>query len=611
MEDVRTLDFRIYYNSKGVISFEILSEPESGIKVSVSGINAQVDSEEDSVKRVPITGIREPIKCEREAITGMREPITGIRKSITGIRKAVTGSGDINSKNSVSINFSAKKYEGLSDSEKQRILNAAKFGRDQVERVLKQIRKNQKSILTEDEEICMYGFCEYYNAHVSNKMKLLDFDILGGQGKNSRYWSLMWKSYRMCKDNGWNCKIFLDAQFECYVLWDIKVDYPLPKHLVTERASRAYQNYVDSFANQEGYVTVKLKPVNPCFYDEWLEREVRRVIENNIKDAQRHISEAKWQIHCPLSAIYINPDRKDFEQIAFYHSCYDDFCDNIPVEMWFLFPGVDELFDDLTERYKTIEMSNPYTKKYERYKEIRNNKEIKDIVKNTMKDMKFSMPVPMYSKKQLAEIMEKEYEERAEYRSIHKHDPSISPARAAQLKSKKFMMEEYRKRKEERLNEQAHLRGESDWRDYREPSDEERLQEAIRRRDLRQAEQAEAEEKRREEWIAKAIHEYPSKLLRDGENDQMDLVFRLLSGDEDARPTFEEAVEAIGPMPELEPDTSIDHDGFLIPQGREPRMGDFETMTEFVLRTTQGIKRRDVKDWIIDTRRDLIKYGIC
>lgn len=181
-----------------------------------------------------------------------RVPIIGIRESITGLRVPIlTNSGDSNKRK---LNFNAKKYEGLSESEKIQLERLSAFGQSYVDNKLKQIRRNSMSRLTEDERECIDEFVPYYENLICSITGRVEYTLLDNirNKKMSKLWKPIWKTFSLCKEKGFDWKIYLDAQFDSFKNWNqSNLRFPMPNMLYSERALVAYDNYI--YHNETAY----------------------------------------------------------------------------------------------------------------------------------------------------------------------------------------------------------------------------------------------------------------------------------------------------------------------------------------------------------------------
>ena len=105
--------------------------------------------------------------------------------------------------------------------------------------------------------------------------------------KRSKYWNSFWQTYLLCKNNGWDYKIYLEAQFESVANWESdKAKYPLPNMLYSERAIAAYKAYL--YRNEESYqregYDIRAISKNVGSFEEESEKKIKSSVEMLCKD---------------------------------------------------------------------------------------------------------------------------------------------------------------------------------------------------------------------------------------------------------------------------------------------------------------------------------------
>lgn len=245
-----------------------------------------------SVVRTPIMIGREPI------VLHARKPIINRNPII------------LNPKNFRRINFNAKKYEGLTEHQKMELMGVAHLGQSVIDRKLERFKDIESYKFTPDELDCLNNFVPYYENLVCKATNAISFCSLTNAQykKRSRNWKSLWKTYLLCKNNNWDYKIYLEAQFESVSNWTTKVRYPVPNTLYSERAIAAYKAYL--YRNEESYKSegydIRAVSKNVGTYEEECEKNIKKSAElikkdieyymKNMPDLFSHLPENKVKI---------------------------------------------------------------------------------------------------------------------------------------------------------------------------------------------------------------------------------------------------------------------------------------------------------------------------
>lgn len=191
-------------------------------------------------------------------------------------------------KNFRKINFNAKKYEGLTEHQKLELMSISHLGQAAVDRKLERFKDTRSYKFTFDELDCLNNFVSYYENLVCKSTGAISYSALSNAHykKRSRNWKSLWKAYLLCKNNGWDYKIYLEAQFESVANWTTKVRYPLPNTLYSERAIAAYKAYL--YRNEESYKSegydIRAISKNVGTYEEECEKKIKESVELIKKD---------------------------------------------------------------------------------------------------------------------------------------------------------------------------------------------------------------------------------------------------------------------------------------------------------------------------------------
>lgn len=300
-------------------------------------------SEFVDIPRVPITDIRCPAIGLRHSITNIRKPIIGLRCPIKKQEK----------KQPRKINFNAKKYQGLSESELRQLESLAKFGQKYIDNKLKQMRKSSKSVVTEQEKDCIDNFVPYYENLICKLTGEISHELLPTKKKKlSRNWTSVFKCYKMCIEKEYDYRVYLDAQFESYKSWEHKdkIRYPLPNMLCTERAIKAYENYV--YHNETAYKNEGWeKKLVSNDVGNYLE-EVKKQLEKDLKTIETQVKYYRGK----YSRDFKNVDRsrKDIENL-YYSKAVQQCIENLSIESWVIIPQVDMYTDRMYGNFSSMD----------------------------------------------------------------------------------------------------------------------------------------------------------------------------------------------------------------------------------------------------------------
>ena len=239
-----------------------------------------------------------------------REPFIGIRKPI--IERVPI----ISKRTTRKINFNAKKYRGLTDSQKHEIEQIAHLGQRVIDRKLERFKDIQSKVYTEDELDCLYEFVPYYENLICEHCGIIEYSLLNNKRfpKRSKNWTALYKVFTLCKEKGWDYKIYLESQFKSYKNWgaDSKatVKYPAPNMLYSERAIVAYESYIydnqTSYQN-EGY-DIKAQSNNVGDYKQQVTKRIEKSIRAVLRDMKSWTSK-----YCTL---FDNVDTEKYDLVS-------------------------------------------------------------------------------------------------------------------------------------------------------------------------------------------------------------------------------------------------------------------------------------------------------
>lgn len=336
------------------------------------------------ITRVPITDIRCPLIGLRHSITSIRKPIVGLRHSITNIRKPIIGLRrpiikKQEKKKPRKINFDAKKYEGLSESEIKQLESLSRFGRDYVDKKLKQMRKNSNSVLTESERDCIENFVPYYENLICKTTNSIEYNLLPNKRKkNHRNWAHIFRCYKLCLENNYDYKVYLDAQFESFKNWKNKgkIKYPMPTMLCSERAIKAYENYV--YHNETAYK-------NEGWEKKLVSNDVGNYFEEVKKQLEKDLGIVEPQVRYhrgKYSRVFKNVDRsrKDIESL--YYTKAIQFClENLSIEFWVNVPQIDRYADEVYGNFRCVDS------KVDKFDELMKNKRKVEVIREAWRKL--------------------------------------------------------------------------------------------------------------------------------------------------------------------------------------------------------------------------------
>lgn len=251
-----------------------------------------MSNSENFVIRTPIIIGRNPI------VLNARKPIISRNPII------------LNPKNFRKINFNAKKYEGLTEHQKMELMSIAHLGQAVIDKKLERFKDTRSYKFTADEIDCLNNFVPYYENLVCKATGAISHSALSNAQykKRSKHWKSLWKTYLLCKNNGWDYRIYLEAQFESVANWTTKVRYPVPNTLYSERAIAAYKAYL--YRNEESYKSegydIRAISKNVGTYEEECEKKIKESVElikkdmeyymKNMPDLFSHLPESKARI---------------------------------------------------------------------------------------------------------------------------------------------------------------------------------------------------------------------------------------------------------------------------------------------------------------------------
>lgn len=115
---------------------------------------------------------------------------------------------------------------------------------------------------------------DYYEFKCRQAIHSTGFKCLGKDFRNHKNWVFLERIYKLCEENEWNYKIYIDAQFDRCQYWRRKQLYPYLNQFNSQNAISYYEKYIKDFEDKSsltGSVKVKaqkIKSVNEQIIDE-------------------------------------------------------------------------------------------------------------------------------------------------------------------------------------------------------------------------------------------------------------------------------------------------------------------------------------------------------
>lgn len=332
---------------------------------------------------VEMASIHDSVDIIRSPIVGLRCPVVDLREPIVGIRRAILSNPNHNNKKNIrKLNFNAKKYDGLSESEKAQLQRYAQFGMSYVDQKLKQMRKSSKIANTTQMEMdCIDNFVPYYENLICKTTGKMTYSLLpdSRNKKSNRLWTPIFKTYMLCVENDWDWKIYLESQFEAFKEWKRgNISYPMPNMLYSERAIKAYENYVyhhETAYNNEGWET-KLASKEIGTFQEELRKTLnsdKTVIDNVIK----------YSLKKSFNKTFKNVDktRSDIDSL-YYSKAIQQSWEDLSFEFWSVIPQMSEFLDRMYGQFDS------WDAKIDLFRDLLSNQMKYSVVKEVYNEMK-------------------------------------------------------------------------------------------------------------------------------------------------------------------------------------------------------------------------------
>ena len=115
---------------------------------------------------------------------------------------------------------------------------------------------------------------EYYEYKCRQAICSSGFKALGKDFRNHKHWKFFVNLYKLCNENGWDYKIYIDAQFDRVKYWKRKQLYPYANQFTSEGAINYFHKYVNDYKEKYSVTgdtavkTSKIKSINHQIIDD-------------------------------------------------------------------------------------------------------------------------------------------------------------------------------------------------------------------------------------------------------------------------------------------------------------------------------------------------------
>lgn len=107
-------------------------------------------------------------------------------------------------------------------------------------------RKQLQHILTPTDKKVL-DVASYYEYKARSAIGSSGFRALGKNYKEHKNWKFLERLYKLCEDNNWDYKVYIDAQFDRVRFYQRKQLYPYLNQFFSEGAINAYHRYVKDY----------------------------------------------------------------------------------------------------------------------------------------------------------------------------------------------------------------------------------------------------------------------------------------------------------------------------------------------------------------------------
>lgn len=196
-----------------------------------------------------------------------------------------------------------EKEEGNNEEETEKT-EQEKGGEEQQNEengVIEEAKKKQEELSEKnsfdfsEEEKAILKVARYYEQCVrakTNRTGQRFLPVKSDPRKNKR-WKFFEKLYHICKENEWDYRLYLDAQFDRAKHWK-KFNYPFPNMLCSPSAQKYYLNWIKDKREKMGYEAdadyVKLKPKQE---EAGLKKQIQKEIKRSAKSMSNYIKSYK------------------------------------------------------------------------------------------------------------------------------------------------------------------------------------------------------------------------------------------------------------------------------------------------------------------------------
>ena len=128
-------------------------------------------------------------------------------------------------------------------------------------------------------ELKVFKVVEYYEHRCRKAINSTRFRALSNDFRNHKNWKFFVQIYELCKENKWDYRVYIDAQFDRLQFWKHKQPYPYANQFTSEGAQKYYQYYVKDYKEKYSVTgQIKVKPVEKVSsYDEEVIEETTKI----------------------------------------------------------------------------------------------------------------------------------------------------------------------------------------------------------------------------------------------------------------------------------------------------------------------------------------------
>lgn len=128
-------------------------------------------------------------------------------------------------------------------------------------------------------EMKVFKVVEYYEHRCRKAINSPKFRALSKDFRNHKNWKFFVQIYELCKENKWDYRVYIDAQFDRLQFWKHKQPYPYANQFTSEGAQKYYQYYVKDYKEKYSVTgQIKVKPAETVMsYDEEVIEETTKI----------------------------------------------------------------------------------------------------------------------------------------------------------------------------------------------------------------------------------------------------------------------------------------------------------------------------------------------